>query len=407
MQLHHALRYWAEMKWYHQIAKMIRYQHFMQNSVLMNWSPINKSLLVLVLGALGHCLWVFWYFTSFYVESFRQWLNPDLYRVHMTALGFFLIGYLFLLYLCLNYSHHARLKLLLPYVSVLYFGTSFIHGGYHIGIMSPATIASFVSLVSVGLVLFERKIVYATIVPISLFIISAVYLTLEGQIRYAPLFSPVLFEQDVFQNTYWVYSMVYLYIPIFFISIILFEVLLIQWRNREKMIDQLSRIDPLTGIFNRRSITHGLNQAKEQKKVYALILLDLDHFKKINDNYGHEAGDRVLQQVAKILSFNLRSQDIVGRFGGEEFILVLLEADIPRAMDIAERCRQQIEQTEILVMGKQHIRVTASFGVAVSNGYQNKEEVIRLADAALYQAKAEGRNCIRVASSAQILSSHA
>lgn len=395
------------MKWYHQFLKVIRYQHFMQNSVLMNWSPINKSLLVLVLGALGHCFWVFWYFSSFYIEHFRQWLNPDLYRIHMTALGFFLIGYLFLLYLCLNYSHHAKLKVVLPYISVLYFGVSFIHGGYHIGIMSPATIASFVSLVSVGLVLFERRIIYTTIVPISTFIVFAVYLTLEGHVRYAPLFSPLLLDQGVFQNTYWVYSMVYLYVPIFLISIVLFEVLLIQWRNREKMIDQLSRIDPLTGIFNRRSITHGLNEAKEQHKVYALILLDLDHFKQINDHYGHEAGDRVLQQVAKILSFNLRSQDIVGRFGGEEFILVLLDADIARAVDIAERCRRQIEQTEILVTGKRHIKVTASFGVAISNGHQNKEEVIRLADTALYQAKAEGRNCIRVATDATAISAHA
>lgn len=126
-----------------------------------------------------------------------------------------------------------------------------------------------------------------------------------------------------------------------------------------------------------------------------MVLLDLDFFKHINDNFGHDIGDDVLQNVARILSRVLREGDVVGRFGGEEFILVLPHKNLQQALDIAERCRKEIEQAQFTVDKKTRIKVTASFGIAISNALLTKEAVIRHADQALYMAKKQGRNQVR------------
>jgi diguanylate cyclase (GGDEF)-like protein len=191
--------------------------------------------------------------------------------------------------------------------------------------------------------------------------------------------------------------MLYFYIPIFFASLVLFEVLLTQWRKREKMIEQVSIIDPLTGIFNRRKISENIDMLKQQQSSFAIVLLDLDYFKDINDKYGHDIGDIVLQQVAGILTENIHEEDIVGRFGGEEFIILTRGGQLAKAIDIAERCRKAIEKEVILLDTQRKISITASFGVAASiNPFGiTKEEIIRQADQALYLAKKNGRNQVR------------
>ena len=123
--------------------------------------------------------------------------------------------------------------------------------------------------------------------------------------------------------------------------------------------------------------------------------MDLDHFKKINDRYGHDVGDDVLKQVAFTLSKNVRDEDVVGRFGGEEFILVLQNKSIQQALDIAERCRKEIEITRIKVNDKEFIQISASFGITVGNHYQTKQQILKQADEALYLAKKSGRNQVK------------
>ena len=385
------------MRWLGKWFNLTVYQTFMSNSVLMNWSNLNKTILVLFLGAFGHLMWAGWYLVSFYRPDLHQWMNHDFYLTHIQMLIIFLLGYVLLICTCIWVRPYPKLSIVMTYTGIFYFATTFMHGGYSIGIISPATIASFISLVTVGLVLFERKIIYAAFIPALIFLSSAIYFTVQGKLSYAPVFSESLLSSNLFMNSYWVCSMIYLYSPIFVVGIVLYEILLIQWRNREQQIDEMSRIDSLTGINNRRSITNSLNDAQQQRYDYALILLDLDHFKRINDQYGHEAGDDVLQIVANILKSGLREQDVVGRFGGEEFILILRESSLQRAVEIAERCRMDIEQADIHLKDGRHFKITASFGVALSGGDLSKEDVIRLSDQALYRAKAEGRNRVRYA----------
>ena len=101
----------------------------------------------------------------------------------------------------------------------------------------------------------------------------------------------------------------------------IFESLLKQWRIREPAIQVLSRVDRLTNVMNRRSISNHLERLHQQpNQLYSIVLLDLDHFKNINDQFGHSMGDQVLIQVTRCLANNVRDQDVIGRFGGEEFI---------------------------------------------------------------------------------------
>ena len=187
--------------------------------------------------------------------------------------------------------------------------------------------------------------------------------------------------------------MIFFIIPIVLTCLVLFETLLSQWRHRERLIQNLSQVDPLTNLFNRRSINACLERLdKSLTANYALVLLDLDHFKRINDQYGHHKGDEVLILVSNILNQQLRDSDIVGRFGGEEFILVLKNSNLEQAIHAAERCRKAIAQLEIFSEDGHLFQVTASFGIAVSTPELRPQQLLTHADQALYAAKASGRN---------------
>ena len=167
-------------------------------------------------------------------------------------------------------------------------------------------------------------------------------------------------------------------------------------------VTRLSRMDPLTGLLNRRAFTDHASQALLQAirhgRTMAALMLDLDHFKALNDTYGHQAGDAVLEAVAKVLTSAVRSSDIVGRFGGEEFIALLTETTLDGAIVVAERCRSAVRGLPVgqLANGKTDPQ-TVSIGLARFPGDATVlEDLIRRADMALYRSKQEGRDCVTV-----------
>lgn len=162
--------------------------------------------------------------------------------------------------------------------------------------------------------------------------------------------------------------------------------------------------DPLTSLSNRRQyellFRRELARHKRLGKPLALGMIDLDHFKRINDVHGHEFGDQVLKTVADALREPLRDNDILGRFGGEEFILILPETTLKQAVIIAERMRQALRSAAIIKDG-QAIRITATFAMtAISDTDENLNDIIRRADEALYQGKREGRDRVMEAAAA-------
>ena len=370
-------------------------KEFLDGSVLLDWSSLTKSNFVMFLGAITYIMWIIWYLFVFSIPEFKYWMNESIFVSHLIVSVIIIILFLSWTFIGIKWKDNYWIQTYFPYFCIMFFGVTLIYGGFNVGIISPATIGSYISLISVGIVLFERKIIYTTAIPITIFLLGSIILSTMGKMPYAPLFSYELNSSILSENPFWIYSMLYLYIPIFFMSILLFEILLTQWRNREKQIQIMSQLDPLTGIFNRRYISQSLGKIHQQNGDYSLVVLDLDFFKNINDSYGHDVGDRVLRDVAQVLSLNLRGNDLVGRFGGEEFVLLLCDKQQTHAMEIAERCREKIEQLNVEYAENKTIKITASFGVATWKPGLTREVVLRQADEALYLAKKKGRNQVR------------
>lgn len=169
-------------------------------------------------------------------------------------------------------------------------------------------------------------------------------------------------------------------------------------KKLQRRTDELSRIayhDKLTGLVNRRYLEIRLEQAHQEflafGRPHALILFDIDHFKKVNDSCGHQGGDIVLAHIAQLLAINLRATDTVGRWGGEEFLAVLPEASIERTEVLADRCRGLIASAEVSLDGKP-VCSTVSAGVAEFRTGDDIAGVMKRVDAALYRSKSEGRN---------------
>lgn len=374
------------------------YSKFMKDSVIMNWSNVNKSILAFSLCAVITVLWIMWWLLSIRQPELQVWINLEFYPNLMTAYCLSAIGYLVAIVVAHLLRNNLFVEKYIPYFTTCYCGLALIYGAYCTGIISFASIAGFVSLVTVGLVLFKPREVYTAVIPVAIFILICGYLSAIDQIAYAPIFSQALQDSPLHNNKFWVVTMLYFYIPIFLFSIILFIILLIQWKYREEHIARMSKIDPLTLVYNRRSINEFLTLNHEQEQGYVIVLLDIDHFKRVNDTHGHDIGDQVLKKVAKILMENIREDDYVGRFGGEEFIFILNTIDLKQAFEIAERCRIEIENNQIHLNTFENIVVTASFGVSLPSGQVgnlNKKEIIRQADQALYFAKLSGRNQVR------------
>jgi diguanylate cyclase (GGDEF)-like protein len=163
--------------------------------------------------------------------------------------------------------------------------------------------------------------------------------------------------------------------------------------------EELAVTDDVTGIHNSRYFHQLLERELERARRYArplsVLFIDLDQFKAVNDTHGHQRGSRVLREVAQLLKASIRSVDLIARYGGDEFIVVLPDTDAATAAALGERLRATVARTEFLAPEGLRLRLTASFGVAAHpDDAQTKEELVRSADQAMYQAKARGGNAV-------------
>lgn len=155
--------------------------------------------------------------------------------------------------------------------------------------------------------------------------------------------------------------------------------------------------DALTGLMNRRSmmenLKHEVHRSLRSKNVLSIVMCDIDHFKSINDTYGHECGDKILKQVADVLKGNTRKQDLVSRWGGEEFLILLPDTLLKNAKYVAENLRH-IVQSKTLLYDGQRVKISMSFGVSEYGFEATPDACIRKADSNLYEAKKKGRNMV-------------
>jgi diguanylate cyclase (GGDEF)-like protein len=188
-----------------------------------------------------------------------------------------------------------------------------------------------------------------------------------------------------------VHSSAYVLVAVGFLASVLIEY--------QQHLSHLATEDPLTRLLNRRGLEEALRvsfaHASRQDLPTAAIMIDIDHFKKVNDSFGHETGDNVIQMVANLIDRMCRSSDVVARTGGEEFLAVLPNTDLDSARILAERIRRAIADQPLLV-DQQRIPITVSLGVASNQGDVSLDDLVQDADRAMYLAKQGGRN--RVAS---------
>jgi diguanylate cyclase (GGDEF)-like protein len=178
--------------------------------------------------------------------------------------------------------------------------------------------------------------------------------------------------------------------------------------QRFSSIKNIALYDTLTGLYNRRYFEERLG-VETQKSFcsstpLSLVMVDIDHFKKVNDTFGHTAGDQVLCKTSSLLKNSIRKKDMVARYGGEEFMLILPETGLEESFLIAERIRRLVENTSFEI-GQAQVNLTISMGISnfPSHRAKSKEELVRMTDQALYDAKRGGRNkvCIFAGKSAR------
>jgi two-component system cell cycle response regulator len=179
--------------------------------------------------------------------------------------------------------------------------------------------------------------------------------------------------------------------------------------TREELRVQATH-DFLTQLLNRAGIMDALeqelNRSDRNQGVFSVILADIDHFKQINDTYGHAAGDQVLREVAARMKSSLRSYDVAGRYGGEEFLVIVPDCDEAAALRVAEKMRNAVCSTPIQILGTDRT-TSISLGVSTRSEPTSADALLSAADTALYQAKSFGRNCVQAASNSGQLYRHA
>jgi len=173
-----------------------------------------------------------------------------------------------------------------------------------------------------------------------------------------------------------------------------------QARADKKELERLANSDSLTGLYNRQAILDKLgeliNRAKRYQENFSLSMLDVDLFRRVNDQYGHLTGDEVLEKIATLICRNIRNTDVAGRYGGEEFIILLPLADLSSALVVAERIRSVIESTEMKDSGENVFAVTVSQGLSSWEPDEDAHSLISRTDEALYKAKENGRNRVEI-----------
>jgi diguanylate cyclase (GGDEF)-like protein len=166
-------------------------------------------------------------------------------------------------------------------------------------------------------------------------------------------------------------------------------------------LQRIATTDMLTGLWNRRHLLERLEaetgRSRRNGRPLCLAIVDVDHFKRVNDLNGHPAGDEVLRALAGMMKEGVRSSDVVGRMGGEEFAILMPETDRAQARLVCERLRERVARNPVRLPSGKALTVTLSTGIALMAGEEASDRLISRADSALYDAKAEGRNCVRLA----------
>jgi diguanylate cyclase (GGDEF)-like protein len=366
---------------------------------IYTWQNASKACFIALGTSLAPLLFVFWYGLHYFISrntgiTYIPFTEPEL--IQAIKLCLVLSVYLFFISIVATYCVlQNKVQKGMLYFSL--FSVAFTHSILFamLGVFEGVSWLLIVIYTSVGLVFLKRLEVMFTIsILIVLMIIWSVFY------QYLP-FNVRLYQ---FTNALSLQSMSAIDLTIswaaaiaasIFCSLVL-DILMGAWRYREQDLHSKSYQDELTSLFNRRAIQDAFKEeffrAKRGEYPLSVAMLDLDHFKSVNDNYGHPFGDRVLKTIAEKMLEITRKKDLVGRYGGEEFLIVFPECELDQSHKILERLRTNMAQQILTTDSGQEVKVTVSIGIASLQQNDKIEDLIARADQAMYQAKSEGRN---------------
>ena len=362
---------------------------------ILNWSLIHKCILVLSIYLFTKLIWVSWKVFSLVTPEFQAFINVSAMRFHFVIEMIEITLTVLLIPIFHVLRDYIIAKKVLPHLCIALITSSLVFDWYSSGLMAAGTVINAMNFMYLMIVLFDRRFLCITLIYTILifcFFLSSGLVT--GELHYAPLFNLDIIGYPNFKNGFWLVSTAYSSLPPLIVCVALLSIILKQWRERELYITQLSRLDGLTAIYNRRVLTENLIALDQAYPIspYAIVLIDLDLFKRVNDQYGHIIGDRVLVDAAKVLQETIGTSDVLGRYGGEEFLIISKDTTLPELKMLAEQCRQNLQNFQHYIDGQTHIQVTCSIGIALSHHQHAAMNILEKADQALYQAKINGRN---------------
>ena len=362
---------------------------------ILDWDLVKKSQVILLYASFAAAAIYFIQIKYMYHPLANtellvkfQWLYPSVFILNILLI---LFGFL------IKNKPNVHIYYVL-FLSV-YYPFSLLGLPIGIGLLNMLNGVIFMGIIFTALLLFPRFSVYFGLVAyvIAFYLLCA--LTVLGYLDYAMAYKPyTLLHKDV-QSAQIIYSMFYTTLYAVF-TITLFDISIERWRRYNSKIQKLSCTDELTGLLNRRGVKQVVDFQMQQAQIIqretSLIMVDIDNFKKINDQYGHYQGDLVLRHVADILKQNLRANDVIARYGGEEFVVLLPFTSIENAVALAEGCRKALQQSSIAVNETERLYVQACFGVSSTARMDfDYMKLFGQADKALYQAKHNGKNQVR------------
>ena len=370
-----------------------RLRRFLQN--LPGWSPAERGLVPLVMGLPLYLQIIFWQQYVLRRPDRVRLVNVAVVERDSLLVAAMVAGTCILIGVGLWLRRHHPRSMVFQYFTVQYYALTMAYYGYEIGTQSFINGVVMLSAPMVGLIIMDRRAVLCGFVTGAGVVVSCAFASALGRLPYAPVVLP---PSDHDGAMFWLVSYYYFAWTHIIFIIVLTDLLLASWRQRERQVRLLSRTDVLTGTHNRRHILELLERelARSRRLGSALtvVMLDLDNFKHINDRFGHATGDRVLQAVARLLLANVRGHDAIGRYGGEEFLLLLADTGLDGATTLIERCRRQLEAASVDSDNGTGVGISGSFGLACTEQFpgHNSAQLLKAADQALYRAKAGGRN---------------
>lgn len=369
---------------------------------LLEKDSVNSAILASFSVFLLHLSYFLWKINIINNQDLHQFVNLSVIFREIWITGAIIFGFLILILTLDRTRHYPKLSSHLRSLVLLAISMSMAYQGYTFGSMSLPSGIMLIGATLVGFLLFDRRPVYWVSCGAGLTLTLTTVASIFGWLPYAPKLLDSNFPSEQRAAIFLLLNFLIIVIPAYLTVTLIADYFINQLKHRTLQLQQLSKQDPLTQLSNRRVIYDYFAEQHERSAMiwrkHVIVMIDIDFFKKINDAFGHLAGDEVLKYVANVLQLTAHSRDIVGRFGGEEFIVIMPTDDIERAIVFSEHCQQQLSLYKFDSTVEFNQQLSASFGIACANqgegtDAQSLESLIEVADQALYRAKQSGRGC--------------